>query len=67
MNNDLKNAGKISFKFDGIPKGTYCIITFQDVNMNQNFDPSDEKKPEDELKLSFRNTLMMLFDGLRGK
>ena len=38
MNNDLKNAGKISFKFDGIPKGTYCIITFQDVNMNQNID-----------------------------
>ena len=38
MNSDLKKEGKVSFKFDSIPKGTYCIITFQDVNMNQNID-----------------------------
>jgi len=38
MNSDVKKAGKVSFKFDSIPKGTYCIITFQDVNMNQNID-----------------------------
>jgi len=38
MNSDLKKAGKVSFTFDNIPKGTYCILTFQDVNMNQKAD-----------------------------
>ena len=38
MYSDVKKEGKVSFKFDSIPKGTYCIITFQDVNMNQNID-----------------------------
>jgi uncharacterized protein (DUF2141 family) len=38
MNSDLKKVGKVSFKFDSIPKGTYCILTFQDVNMNQKID-----------------------------
>ena len=34
MNTDLKKVGKISFTFDNIPKGTYCVFTYQDVNMN---------------------------------
>jgi uncharacterized protein (DUF2141 family) len=34
MNTDLKRAGKVSFAFDNIPKGTYCVVTYQDVNMN---------------------------------
>ena len=34
MNTDLKKAGRIPFSFDNIPKGTYCIFTYQDVNMN---------------------------------
>ena len=34
MNTDLKKAGKVSFTFDNIPKGTYCIFTYWDVNMN---------------------------------
>ena len=38
MNSDLKKVGKVSFKFDSIPKGTYCILTHQDVNMNQDID-----------------------------
>ncbi len=38
MNSDLKKMGKVSFKFDSIPKGTYCIAVFQDVNMNQKVD-----------------------------
>ncbi len=38
MNSDLKKVGKVSFNFDSIPKGTYCILTFQDVNMNQKID-----------------------------
>jgi len=38
MNSDLKKVGKVSFKFDSIPKGIYCILTFQDVNMNQKID-----------------------------
>ena len=38
MNSDFKKVGKVSFKFDSIPKGTYCILTFQDVNMNQKID-----------------------------
>ncbi len=24
----------MSFTFDNIPKGTYCVFTYQDVNMN---------------------------------
>ena len=38
MNTDLKKAGKVSFTFDNIPKGTYCILTYQDVNMNGEVD-----------------------------
>ena len=38
MNADLKKAGKISFKFDGIQKGTYGIVSFQDVNKNRKVD-----------------------------
>ena len=34
MNTALKKAGKVSFTFDNIPKGTYCVLTYQDVNMN---------------------------------
>ena len=38
MNTDLKKAGKVSFTFDNIAKGTYCVITYQDVNMNGEVD-----------------------------
>ena len=38
MNTDLKKAGKVSFTFDNVPKGTYCIFTYQDVNMNGEVD-----------------------------
>jgi len=38
MNTDLKKAGKVSFSFDNIPKGTYCVFTYQDVNMNGEVD-----------------------------
>jgi uncharacterized protein (DUF2141 family) len=38
MNTDLKKAGKISFTFNNIPRGTYCILTYQDVNMNGEVD-----------------------------
>ena len=34
MNADLKKAGKVSFTFDSVPKGTYCIVALQDVNGN---------------------------------
>ena len=34
MNADLKKTGKVSFKFESIPKGTYCIVTYQDANKN---------------------------------
>ena len=34
MNADLKEAKKASFKFDNVPKGTYCIVALQDVNNN---------------------------------
>ncbi len=34
MNTALKKAGKVSFTFDNIPKGTYCVFTYWDVNMN---------------------------------
>ena len=34
MNADLKGAGKVSFKFDSVPIGTYCIVALQDVNNN---------------------------------
>ena len=38
MNADLKKAGKVSFTFDNILKGTYCVFTYQDVNMNGEVD-----------------------------
>jgi uncharacterized protein (DUF2141 family) len=38
MNTDLKKAGKVSFTFDNIPKGTYCVFTYWDVNMNGELD-----------------------------
>ena len=38
MNAELKEAGKVSFRFDSIPKGTYCIATFQDVIKNGKVD-----------------------------
>ena len=38
MNANLKKAGKVSFAFDNIEKGTYCIITYQDVSMNGEVD-----------------------------
>jgi len=38
MNPDLKKAGKVSFTFDNVPKGTYCVLTYQDVNMNGEVD-----------------------------
>ncbi|HUT42725.1 MAG TPA: DUF2141 domain-containing protein [Desulfobacterales bacterium] len=38
MNTDLKKAGKVSFRFDNIPKGTYCVFTYWDVNMNGEVD-----------------------------
>jgi len=38
MNADLKKAGKVSFTFDNVPKGTYCVFTYQDVNMNGEVD-----------------------------
>jgi len=38
MNTALKKAGKVSFTFDNIPKGTYCVFTYQDVNMNGEVD-----------------------------
>ena len=34
MTADLKAAQKVSFKFDNVPKGTYCIVALQDVNNN---------------------------------
>jgi uncharacterized protein (DUF2141 family) len=34
MNADLKEAKKVSFKFDNVPKGTYCIVALQDINNN---------------------------------
>jgi len=38
MNTDLKKAGKVSFTFNNVPKGTYCVFTYQDVNMNGEVD-----------------------------
>ena len=38
MNTDLKKAGKVFFTFDNIPKGSYCVFTYQDVNMNGEVD-----------------------------
>ena len=38
MNTDLKKAGNVSFTFDNIPKGTYCIVTYQDINKNGEVD-----------------------------
>lgn len=38
INSETKKAGKVSFKLDSIPKGTYVIVAFQDVIKNQKVD-----------------------------
>ena len=38
MDADMKEAGKVSFKFEGVPKGTYCVVALQDVNNNGKVD-----------------------------
>jgi len=38
MNTDIKKAGKVSFTFNNVPKGAYCVFTYQDVNMNGQVD-----------------------------
>jgi len=38
MNTALKKAGKASFTFNNVAKGTYCVFTYQDVNMNGEVD-----------------------------
>jgi uncharacterized protein (DUF2141 family) len=38
MKADLKKAGMVSFKFESIPKGTYCIVSYQDENINGKVD-----------------------------
>ena len=38
MNPELKEAGKLSFKFGNVPKGTYSIIAYQDANNNGKVD-----------------------------
>jgi uncharacterized protein (DUF2141 family) len=57
MNADRKKAGRAAFKFVNVPKGTYGIIGFQDVNGNGKLDAANllinepfgsykEQKPE---------------------
>jgi uncharacterized protein (DUF2141 family) len=38
INSEAKKAGKVSFKLDSIPTGTYVIVAFQDVVKNQKVD-----------------------------
>ena len=38
MNSETKKTGKVSFKLDSIPKGTYVIVAFQDIIKNQKVD-----------------------------
>jgi uncharacterized protein (DUF2141 family) len=43
-----KKAGRVPFKFTGIPKGTYGIIAFRDLNDNRILDSDNKgraKKP----------------------
>jgi uncharacterized protein (DUF2141 family) len=37
-NGKVKKAGKVPFRFENIPKGTYCIVAYQDVNSNGKVD-----------------------------
>ena len=56
MNTDLKKAGKVSFTFDNVPKGTYCVLTYQDVNMNGKVDYESDKmfnEPWGSYKVAF--------------
>jgi uncharacterized protein (DUF2141 family) len=38
MNSDLKKAGKVSFKFENVPKGVYSVIAYLDANENGKVD-----------------------------
>jgi uncharacterized protein (DUF2141 family) len=54
MNTDLKKAGKVSFTFDNTAKGTYCVLTYQDLNMNRELD--FEGQPVNEPWGSYKET-----------
>lgn len=38
INSETKKTGKVSFRLDSTPKGTYVIVAFQDVIKNQKVD-----------------------------
>jgi hypothetical protein len=38
LNSETNKSGKVSFKLDSIPKGTYVIVAFQDIIKNQKVD-----------------------------
>ena len=76
INTALKTAGIVSFKFDSVPKGTYCIIVYQDVNKNGKVDfkqhvisePQGSYKQYDPLlpALSWQNVKFELEKNING-
>ena len=42
---ELKKAGRVPFCFNNVPKGTYCILGYQDVNKNGRLDFGNVRNP----------------------
>lgn len=42
LTGEQKSAGKVRFKIDGVPRGTYAILAGQDVNGNGKIDRDEE-------------------------
>ena len=38
LTEEQKKAGKVSFKFEGVPEGRYALLAFQDVDENGKLD-----------------------------
>jgi len=55
-------AGRLSFTFSGIPKGTYCIIAFQDVDNNGKL-TCDTWGMIEEVICSYKESGMVDFSG----
>jgi len=45
LTEEQKKAGKVSFKFEGVPKGRYALLAFQDIDENGKLDRNSKGTP----------------------
>jgi uncharacterized protein (DUF2141 family) len=45
LTEEQKKAGKVSFKFEGVSKGRYALLAFQDIDENGKLDRNSKGSP----------------------